>query len=164
MAQTQQAPRDLHTLTPNLVVRDCAKAIEFYKRAFGAEEKHRFVAPDGKSVWHVELRIGDSTFFMNDEMPGMGNAAPTAERPAPVTLWLSVPDCDAAYQRAVGAGARSARAPEDAFWGDRVAAVMDGYGYTWSFATHQKDLSDEELRRAGAEFARRMQAQRAQHP
>ncbi len=162
MATTRPIPEGMHTLTPSLVIRDCASAVEFYKRAFGAEEKSRFTAPDGKSIWHVELKIGDSMFFMNDEMPGMSNTAPTAERPSPVTLWLYVPDCDASYQRALGAGATSRMAPEDAFWGDRCAAVSDPYGYTWSFATHQKDMTHEEMRRAGEEFARRMQA--SQHP
>ncbi len=159
MAQTQPIPPGMHTITPNLVLRDCTRAVDFYKRAFGAQEKARFAAPDGKSIWHVELRIGDSTFFMNDEMPGMTNTAPSADRPAPVTMWLYVPDCDASYQRAVGAGAASLRPPEDAFWGDRCAAVRDPFGYTWSFATHQKDMTEEEMRRAGEEFARRMRAE-----
>lgn len=157
MAQTKPIPQGMHTITPNLVVRDCANAVEFYKRAFGAEEKDRFTAPDGKSIWHTELRIGDSIFFMNDEMPGMTSGAPTADRPAPVTMWLYVPDCDASYRRAVDAGATSTRPPEDAFWGDRCASVRDPYGYIWSFATHQKDMTKEEMRRAGEEFAQRMQ-------
>lgn len=161
MAQKQPVPAGMHTLTPNLVVRNCSSAVEFYKRAFGAEEKTRFAAPDGKSIWHVELRIGDSIFFMNDELPGMTNTAPSADHPASLTLWLYVPDCDASYQRAIGAGARSLRPPEDAFWGDRCASVRDEYGYTWSFATHQKDMTEAEMRRAGQEFAKRMQAQ---HP
>ena len=162
MTQTNPIPKGMHTLTPNLVVRDCAKAIEFYKRAFGAEEKGRFTAPDGKSIWHAELRIGDSIFFMNDEMPGM-SSGPTGDRPGPVTMWLYVPDCDASYQRAVSAGAASMRPPEDAFWGDRCAAVRDPFGHSWSFATHQKDMTQEEMRRAGQDFAHKMQQQH-QHP
>jgi uncharacterized glyoxalase superfamily protein PhnB len=150
----------MHTLTPNLVMRDCAKAIEFYKRALGAQEVARMPAPDGKSIWHAELRIGDSIIFMNDEMPGMGRAAPTADAPVPVTMWLYVPDCDAAFRRAVDAGAKSTMEPADMFWGDRCAGVADPFGYVWSFATHQKDMTDAELRRAGEEFARSMQAQR----
>jgi uncharacterized glyoxalase superfamily protein PhnB len=147
----------MHTLTPNLVVRDCAKAIEFYKRALGAQELSRMPAPDGKSIWHAELRIGDSTIFLNDEMPGMGHGAPTAESPVPVTMWLYVPDCDQAFRRAVDAGAKSTMEPADMFWGDRCAGVADPFGYVWSFATHQKDLTDEEMRRAGEQFARSMQ-------
>jgi PhnB protein len=157
MANVNPIPAGMHTLTPNLVVRDCAKAIDFYKRAFGAEEKARMMAPDGKSVWHAELRIGDSIFFLNDEMPGMGARAPTAEAPVAVSMWLYVPDCDEAHRRAVEAGGRSTMPPADMFWGDRVAAVADGFGYQWSFATHQKDLSVEEMRRGGEGFARQMQ-------
>lgn len=93
-------------------------------------------------------------------MPGMGRSAPTADAPAPVTLWLYVPDCDAAFRRAVNAGAKPTMPPADMFWGDRVAAVADPYGYLWSFATRQKALTADEMRRAGEEFARSMQAAR----
>jgi uncharacterized glyoxalase superfamily protein PhnB len=148
----------MNTLTPNLVLRDCAKAMEFYKRALGAKEVSRMMAPDGKSVWHAELRIGDSTFFVNDEMPGMSQHAPTADAPVPVTMWLYVKDCDAAYEQAVGSGAKSTMEPADMFWGDRCASVADPFGYLWSFATRQKELTDEEVRRAGEEFARSMEA------
>ena len=154
---TKPIPEGMHTLTPNLVVRDCAKAIEFYKRALGAKEKARMPAPDGKSIWHAELEIGDSTVFLNDEMPGMSRAAPTVDNPVPVTMWLYVTDTDAAYRRAIEAGAKSTMEPADMFWGDRCAGVADPYGYSWSFATHQKDMTEEEMRRAGEEFARTWQ-------
>ncbi len=160
MARVNPIPRGMHTVTPNLVVRDCAKAIEFYTRALGAQEVSRFPAPDGKIIWHAELRIGDSIIFVNDEMPGMGRSAPTPEAPAPVTMWLYVDHCDAAFERAVGAGAKATMPPAGMFWGDRVAGVADPYGYHWSFATHQKDLTPEEVRRAGEEFARSMQTRR----
>jgi PhnB protein len=157
MAGVKPIPEGMHTLTPNLVIRDCAKAIEFYKKALGAQERARMPAPDGKSIWHAELSIGDSMFFMNDEMPGMGRSAPTADDPVPVTMWLYVRDCDAAYRQAIAGGGRYTREPADMFWGDRCAAVADPYGYLWSFATHQKDMSEEEMKRAGEEFARSMQ-------
>ncbi len=157
MAGVNPIPQGMHTLTPNLVIRDCAKAIEFYQRALGAQEVSRMPAPDGKTIWHAQLRIGDSIVFMNDEMPGMGRSAPTPENPVPVTMWLYVQDCDAAFRRAVQAGAKETMKPADMFWGDRCAGVADPYGYLWSFATHQKDLTDEEMRRAGEEFARSMQ-------
>jgi PhnB protein len=159
MASVNPIPQGFHTLTPNLVVRDCAKAIEFYKKALGAQEISRMPAPDGKSIWHAELKIGDSIVFVNDEMPGMGRPAPSATSPVPVTMWLYVADADAAFKRAVTAGAKSMMEPADMFWGDRCAGVSDPYGYMWSFATHKKDLSKEEMRRAGEEFARQMQAQ-----
>jgi PhnB protein len=156
MASVNPVPQGMHTLTPNLVLRDCARAIEFYKRALGARERARMPSPDGEKIWHAELVVGDSTFFLNDEMPGMGQPAPTAADPSPVTLWLYVPDCDAAFDRAVKAGAKQTYAPNDMFWGDRCAGVADPFGYVWSFATHQKDVTEEDLRRGGEEFARRM--------
>jgi len=164
MATVSPIPKGMHTLTPNLVLRDCARAIEFYKRALGAQEVSRMMAPDGKGVWHAELRIGDSVFFLNDEMPGMGRPAPTAAEPLPVTLWLYVQDCDAAYKRAMAAGATTVMAPADMFWGDRCGGIADPFGYQWSFATRQKDLSESEMKRAGEEFARTMASHRpSQH-
>ena len=157
MASVKPVPEGMHTVTPNLTIRDCAKAIDFYKRALGAQEISRMPAPDGKSIWHAELRIGDSVVFMNDEMPGMGRPAPSADQPVPVTMWLYVPDCDAAYKKAVQAGAKETMKPADMFWGDRCAGIADPFGYVWSFATHTKDLTNEEMKRAGEEFARQQQ-------
>lgn len=151
-------PDGMHTVTPSMTITDCAKAIEFYKRAFGAEEVDRFMAPDGKSVWHAALKIGDSVVFMADEMPGMSGPAPGPGRPSAVRLWLYVKDCDAAFKRAVEAGAKASAQPEDMFWGDRCCAVKDPYGYQWTLATHVKDMTREEMRLAGEEFAKRMAA------
>ncbi len=159
MARVNPIPEGMHTVTPSLVVRDCAKAIEFYKKAFGATEVSRFQAPDGKSIWHAELRIGDSAVYMQDEMPGMSPTPPDTAHRASVTMWLYVKDCDAAYRQAIDAGAKSAMEPADMFWGDRCAGVVDPYGYGWSFATHQKDMTREEMRRAGEQFARQQQSQ-----
>jgi uncharacterized glyoxalase superfamily protein PhnB len=154
MAQVNPIPQGMHTVTPSLVIRGCARAIEFYQRALGAKEVARMPAPDGKSIWHAELRIGDSVVFMNDEVPGMSAPAPDREHPAPVGMWLYVPDCDAAYERAVEVGAEGKMKPADMFWGDRTATVVDPFGYVWNFATHVKDMTEEEMRRAGEEFAR----------
>ncbi len=162
MAGVNPIPQGMHTVTPNLVLRDCAKAIDFYKKALGAQEVLRMPSPDGKSIWHAHLKIGDSDVFMNDEMPGMGRSAPNASNPVPVTMWLYVQDCDAAFKRAMAAGATSTMAPADMFWGDRVASVADPFGYQWSFATHQKDLTTEEMKRAGEEFARTMSQRQPQ--
>ncbi len=152
MAGTSPIPRGMHTITPNLVFRDCAAAIEFYRRALGAQEVTRMPAPDGKGIWHAELRIGDSVVFVNDESPAAGHRAPSPGEPAPVTIWLYVPDCDEAFRRAVDAGARSTMQPEEMFWGDRCAGITDPFGYHWAFATHLKDLSTEEVQRASQEF------------
>ena len=158
MATVTPVPQGRHTLTPSLVLRDCARAIEFYKRALGAQERSRMPSPDGTKIWHAELAVGDSALFLNDEMPGMGQPAPTAADPSPVTLWLYVPDCDAAFDRAVKAGAKQTYAPTDMIWGDRCSGVADPFGYVWSFATHQKDMTEEEMRRGGEEFAKRMES------
>ena len=153
-------PQGMHTITPSLVVRECAKAIEFYKRALGAQELSRAPAPDGQVVWHAALKIGDSTFFMADEMQGMSRPPPSAKDPVPVTMWLYLADADAAYRKAVDAGARSTAEPADMFWGDRCASVADPYGYLWTFATRKKEMTAEEMRRAGEQFARSMAEQR----
>ncbi len=158
MATANPIPRGLHALTANLVVRKCGEAIEFYKRALGAQELSRVTSPIDGSIWHAELKIGDSVFFANDEMPGMSRPAPTAREPAPVTMFLYVADTDAAYGKAIAAGARSRMEPADMFWGDRMAEVVDPYGYLWAFLTHQKDMSDEELRRAAEAMARSARA------
>ena len=163
MRRPDPIPQGMHTLTPNLVLSDCSKAIEFYKRALGAKEISRMPAPDGKSIWHAELRIGDSTFFLNDEMPGMGQAAPSPEAPAQVSFCLYVEDCDAAFQRAVAAGGEESAAPEDMFWGDRWASIADPYGYVWAFATRQQDMTEEEIRRAGEAFAKARLAENPDH-
>jgi PhnB protein len=154
LEMAQNDPRKRPTLIPSLTFRDTAKAIEFYRRALGAEELARVSAPDGKAIWHAELRIGDSYFFLADEMPGMGAPAPSAEKPVPVTFWVGVPDCDAAYKRAVDAGAKGTMPPADMFWGDRAAWVADPFGYVWTFAHHVKDMTEDEIRRASEEFAR----------
>jgi len=160
MAGVDPIPKDMPTLTPNLVVRDAARAIDFYRRALGAREDARMMSPDGRTVWHAQLRIGGSTLFVNDEIPGMTKPAPTPEAPVPVTLWLYVEDCDAAFQRAVDAGAKPTMPPADMFWGDRCSAVVDPFGYAWSFSTHVRDMTDDEVRRAGEEFVRAWESSR----
>lgn len=151
-------PKGMHSVTPNLTIRGCTRAIEFYMRALGAVEVSRFPSPDGKGIWHAELRIGDSVVFMNDEMPGMNPPAPSVEHPAPASFWLYVTDCDAAFTRAVNAGATAKMPPADMFWGDRCGMVADPFGYNWTFATHVKDMTQDEMRRAGEEFAKSMAA------
>ncbi len=151
-------PAGMHTVTPTMTIAGCVKAIEFYKRALGAEEVDRYMAPDGKSVWHAALRIGDSVVFMSDEFEGMTGPAPGPGRPSPARLWLYVGDCDAAFRRAVDAGAKVKMPLEDMFWGDRCGAVVDPFGYEWTIATRVKELTKEETQRAGEEFARKMAA------
>ncbi len=158
MANVNPIPMGQHTLTMSMTIKDCARAIDFYKRAMGAEEVERFDAPDGSGVWHAELRIGDSALYVNEEMPMSHAKAPSTANPSPAGLWLYVRDCDGAYRRAMDAGAKSVMEPADQFWGDRVGSVIDPYGYHWTFATHIKDMTRDEMRRAGEEFAKKMAA------
>jgi PhnB protein len=149
-------PDGMHTVTPTLTISGCAKAIDFYKKAFGAEEVDRAMAPDGKSVWHAALKIGDSVVFVNDEMPGMTSPSPGPGRPSPVRLWLYLRDCDASFKRAVDAGGKAKAQPEDMFWGDRCGMVNDPFGYEWVLASRVKEMTREEMRVAGEEFAKKM--------
>jgi PhnB protein len=149
-------PKALHAVTPSLTIKGCGQAIEFYRRALGAEVRMVAPAPDGKGVWHAELRVGDSVLFMNDPVPGMSPVPPSTTRPASVNFWLYVPDCDAAFKRAVDAGATVKMPPQDMFWGDRTGTVLDPFGYAWTFGTHVKDMTEDEMRRAGEEFAKSM--------
>lgn len=155
MARASPIPSGMHTITPNLVVRDCAKAIEFYKEAFGAQELLRMPAPDGQHIWHAELKIGDSVLYLNDEMPRSPTRAPSPHAPATASIQLYVVDADAVYQRALDAGATMAMPIGDMFWGDRAGMVVDPFGYPWFISTHVKDMTLEEIRRAGEEAARR---------
>ena len=130
-------PDGFHTITPALVVKGAAKAIEFYKKAFGAEEIARLDGPGG-SVMHAELRIGSSMFMLSDEFPDFGAVGPEAIGGTPVSLCLYVEDCDATFNRAVEAGATTKVPPADQFWGDRYGKVADPFGHSWSIAdAHQ---------------------------
>ncbi len=134
-----------HTITAQLSIDGAAKAIEFYKRALGAEVIDQAIDPSGK-VWHASLRIGDSMLMVNDTFPEMGAKASSS------SMWLYVSDTDASYKRAVDAGATSTMAPGDQFWGDRMGQVTDPFGQKWTFATHIKDMTKEEMKAAEQAF------------
>ena len=141
-------PEGYHTLTPGLVVHNAAEAIEFYKRAFGARELGRMSAPDGQTIWHAELQIGDSRLMLGDEFPDMGDVrAPKSLGGTASSLHIYVEDADAAFQRAVEAGATVSMPVMDAFWGDRYGKVTDPFGHQWGIATRQEEVSDEEMQR-----------------
>jgi PhnB protein len=148
-------PPGYHTVTPYLTVKGAGQAIEFYKRAFGAQEVERMAGPDGKSVMHAELKIGDSIVMLSDEFPQMGTRSPQTLGGSSGYLFLYVSDVDAAFKRAVDAGAKATMPPADMFWGDRFAKVSDPFGHEWGMATHKEDLSPEEIRKRGqAEMAK----------
>jgi PhnB protein len=149
-------PRGYHTITPHLTVRGAADAIDFYKRAFGARERGRMPLPDGKTIMHAELQIGNSIVFLADEFPDMGCRAPQTLGGATGALHLYVKDVDRTFQRAVAAGAAVRMPVADMFWGDRYAKVADPFGHEWGLATHKEDLSAREIgRRAEAFFSRK---------
>jgi PhnB protein len=152
------APSGMHTVTPQLTLRESAKAIDFYKQAFGAQELMRMPTPDGRGIWHAELRIGDSVIYVSDEMPQSPTVAPSSTHKPTGVIQLYVPDCDAVFQSAVQAGARVSMPLADMFWGDRWGMVIDPFGQAWGVATHVKDLSPEEMRRGAEEFAAKMRS------
>jgi uncharacterized glyoxalase superfamily protein PhnB len=135
----------LQTITPYLVAKGAPQAIEFYKKVFGAQEKYRLSGPDGKSILHAELLIGDSHFFLTEEMPEMGSLGPTSTGGSPVTLYVYFDDVDAVFNRAVEAGAQVKMQLADMFWGDRYGVITDPFGHVWSLATHKEDLTPEEV-------------------
>jgi PhnB protein len=147
-------PQGMHTITPHLVIRDAARAIDFYKKAFGAQEVGRSKTPDGR-IMHATLKIGDSLLFLNDEFPEYGQAtSPQTIGGTPVTINLYVEDADAVFNRAVDAGAEVSMPIADQFWGDRYGTLRDPFGHSWSVATHKEDLTPEEIRaRSDAYFA-----------
>jgi len=147
-------PAGYHTLTPHLTVRGADRAIEFYKRAFGAKELERMPGPDGQSIMHAELKIGDSIVFLADEFPDMGSRAPESLGGTTGTLHVYVKDVDAAFARAVAAGAQVRMPLADMFWGDRYAKVADPFGHEWGLGTHKEDLTPKEIaKRAEAFFS-----------
>jgi PhnB protein len=161
MAQKGKAvPEGMHTVTPGLVQRDAKKALAFYAKAFGAEVKVNMPAPDGR-VMHAEIRIGDSTIFVNDEFPEMSpeHKAPQALGGVTGSLFLYVQDVDGAYKKAIDAGAKPVMPPADMFWGDRFAKVVDPFGHHWGIATHKEDLSPAEMETRRKEWEKQMAQQ-----
>ena len=159
--EVKPIPEGFHTITPSITVSDAAKAIDFYKSALAAEERGRHTTPDGGKITHAELKIGNSILFINDEFPEMGACASTGSA---VKFNLYVEDADAWFARAVEAGATSVYPVTEMFWGDRWGTVTDPFGHTWSFCTHVKDVSLEELNEAAKEvFGKKADESEAAH-
>ena len=151
-------PEGYHSITPYLVVKDAAKAIDFYKRAFNAQEMERMPGPDGKGVMHAELKIGDSRVMLSDEFPGSGCTSPQSLGGTTCQLFLYASDVDAAFQQALSAGATAVMPPADMFWGDRYGKLSDPFGHQWGLATHKEDVAPEDMKkRADAFFAQMAQ-------
>jgi PhnB protein len=147
-------PEGFQTVTPSLTLDDARQAIDWYKKALGAEELSCHYMPDGK-VGHAELRIGTSKIMLNDAMMGM--KGPQGFGGSPAGLWLYVEDCDALFNRAMEAGGAKVGMPmADQFWGDRSGAFTDPFGYNWTIATHKEDLTPEEMEQRQNEFFAQM--------
>ncbi len=150
-------PDRYHTVTPSLVVDGAANAIEFYKKAFGAEELSRMPAPGGK-LMHAEIRIGDSVVMLCDAFPEWGGecSAPSTKQGSPVTLHLYVNDADAFFAKATAAGAKVKMPLMDAFWGDRYGRLTDPFGHEWGIATHKFEYTREEMQKGFDEMMAQM--------
>ena len=153
---TKPIPEGYHTVTPTLTVRDAANAIEFYKKAFGAQEINRFPGLDGKSIMHAEIKIGDSRIMLNDEQPQMGALSPQSVGGASSGIFLYVENTDDVFNKAISAGAKSLMPPMDAFWGDRFGSIIDPFGHVWSIATRKKDMTPDELKQEAEKFMKQM--------
>ena len=152
MAQPKPIPEGFRTVTPHLIVGGAADAIEFYKKAFGAQEVGRLPGPNGK-VMHAQLRIGDSALMLMDESPEHRALGPRALKGSPVTIHLYVDDADAFFARAVKAGAKATMPVADQFWGDRYGVLEDPYGHHWSVDTHKRDVTPQEMAEAMKKMA-----------
>jgi PhnB protein len=142
-------PEGMHTITPHLVVRDAARAAEWYREALGAEERGRIEVPGGR-LMQVELWFGDSAVMLADEFPELGVLSPLSVGGTATVLHLYCEDVDTVWQRAVDAGAEPRQPPADAFWGDRYGQIIDPFGHRWGLAQHLRDVPREEIARAAA--------------
>lgn len=148
MANVQPIPRGQEGLIPHIICDPCSQAIEFYKKAFGAEECMRMPGPDGKRIMHAAIRIGNNFVFLVDDFPefcGGKSESPKALQGTPVTIHRFVPNVDEAIKRAVDAGATVLMPAQDMFWGDRYGVIVDPFGHKWSIATHLKDMTPDEM-------------------
>ncbi|HUB95446.1 MAG TPA: VOC family protein [Stellaceae bacterium] len=146
------APHGMHTVTPSLVCAGAAEAIDFYRRAFGAEEMIRLPLPNGK-LMHASLRIGDSVVMLTDENPSYNVFGPKSLNGTPVSIHLFVDDVDSFTARAVAAGATLTMPIADMFWGDRFCMIEDPFGHRWSIGTHLRDVSADEMRQGALKMS-----------
>ena len=144
-------PEGFHSVTPSLIVRDAAKAIDFYKRALGAQELVRMPGPDG-TIMHAEIKIGDSIIFLGEENPQMGAKSPQTLGGCTGTLSVYVPNVDDVFKQAISTGAKETMPVADQFWGDRYGTFVDPFGYQWGIATHKEDLNPQEMQERAQQF------------
>jgi PhnB protein len=144
MSKVNYIPEGYNSVTPYLVIKGAAKAIEYYKNVFGATVVVRMDGPDGK-VGHAELQIGDSRIMLADENPAMGYRSAESIGASPVSLYVYMPDCDAIVEKAAKQGGKILKPVADQFYGDRSGFFQDPFGHLWGVATHKEDVSPEEM-------------------
>ena len=152
MTKVNPIPTGYHTVTPSLIVRGGKQALEFYQKALGAKVLGAMYMPDGQSLMHAEIQVGDSRIMLGDESREMGNLSPQTLGGTPVSLNIYTEDCDALFKRAVDAGATPKMPPADMFWGDRYCKITDPFGHGWGILTHKEDVSEAEMGKRAQEW------------
>ncbi len=148
-------PEGYHTLTPYLIIKGATQALEWYKKALGAEELFRMPAPDGQ-IGHAEMKIGDSIIMLADEYPDLGYKSPASFGGTPVSFMVYVTDVDTQFKKALDAGGKVLKPLQDQFYGDRSGTLIDPFGHVWTIGTHKEDLSPEEMDRRHQEYMKKM--------
>lgn len=149
-------PEGYYTVTPSFTFKDSQKAIEFYKKAFGAKVLDAFPSPTGRGIMHATIQIGNSIVMMGDENPGPSYKSAETLGGSPISLYVYVPNADAAFKQAVEAGGTATMPVADQFWGDRAGSIRDPFGYSWMIVTHTQDLTQEQIRKGAEVFFSQM--------
>lgn len=147
---TKPIPDGYQSVTPSLTFKDSQKAIDFYKKAFGAKVKDFLPSPSGKGIMHATIQIGNSILMMGDEMPNCQSAESLGS--CPISLYVYVPNADESFKQAVAAGGAAVMPVAEMFWGDRAGSLKDPFGYSWMIATHTRDLTSEEITKGAQDF------------
>lgn len=153
---TKPIPEGYHAVTPSFTFKDSQKAIDFYKKAFGAKVLDVFPSLNGRGIMHATIQICDSIVMMGDENPGMRSKSAETLGDSPISLFLYVANADAAFKQAVAAGCTVVMPVADMFWGDRAGHIRDPFGYSWMIATHTQDLTKEQIRKGAEVFFAQM--------
>jgi len=153
---TKPIPEGYRSVTPSFTFKDSQKAIEFYKKAFGAKVLDVFQNLNGRGIMHATIQIGDSILMMGDENPGQNCKSAETLGSSPISFFIYVPDADAAFKQAVAAGCTAVMPVAEMFWGDRAGNIKDPFGYSWMIATHTRDLTKDEIKKGAEAFFAQM--------
>lgn len=156
MAKVQAIPAGCDRIVPYLCIKGAAEAIKYYEKAFGAKETMRMPGPDGKSIGHAEIKIGDSLVFISDEFSHGSSRSPASLKGTTVAMMFYVNDVDKVFNQAIAAGGKAIMPPTNMFWGDRFCKLADPFGHEWALCTHIEDVSHEEMMRRGQESMKKM--------